>query len=94
MLDVPVGSAKSIYSETAKDWDKGNIYASWYAPERARFKAAVASPVPSTLPGVALLMSPVTLFQIDEVKVRLEAQRKELSNFRASVQLSGSAHFK
>ena len=94
MLDVPVGSAKSIYSETAKDWDKGNIYASWYAPERARFKAAVASPVPSTLPGVALLMSPVTLFQIDEVKVRLEAQRKELSNFRASVQLNGSAHFK
>ncbi|MBW9240945.1 hypothetical protein I6U33_26815 [Pseudomonas carnis] len=94
MLDVPVGSAKSIYSETAKDWDKGDIYASWYAPERARFKAEVASPIPSTLPGVALLMSPVTLFQIDEVKARLGAQRKELSNFRASVQLNGPAHFK
>lgn len=94
MLDVPVGSSKSIYSKTGKGWDEGDIYASWYAPERARFKAAVASPIPSTLPGVALLMSPITLFQIHEVKARLEAQRKELASFRDSVQLTGSAHLK
>ncbi|WP_454865434.1 hypothetical protein [Pseudomonas hormoni] len=86
MVDVAVGDSKSIYREQGKSGLNGENYAAWYAPKRARFVAALTSRLPSTMPGVALLKSPFTLLQIDEVKARLSTQRQELARFRAAAQ--------
>ncbi|CAD0264228.1 hypothetical protein DENIT_20117 [Pseudomonas veronii] len=85
MLDLPVGDTKSIYKAGERGRGGRPEYADWYAPLRDQLKASVGIAFPSTLPGVALLKSPISLFRLDEMKATLEAQRQELANFRASL---------
>lgn len=81
MLNVPQGEAQSIY----RDPTSKGAHANWYEPIRAHAEAKVTTPWSSTLPGVAFLQSPFTLvLYIDELMSKVEAQRKEVTDFKGT----------
>ena len=84
MLNLPKGEGKSIYRDPSQKRDGG--YASWYEPIRAHFHTKVTAILPNTAPGVAFLQSPViAAFHVGKLQSLVEAQRSDVSKFRASV---------
>lgn len=85
MLKLPEQDAPSIYKNPSERRASG--YADWYIPVRAKAISEADVALPNTLPGVALLKSPVTLFlHLDELKAKIASQQSELASFEASVE--------
>ncbi|BCR26245.1 TPA: hypothetical protein ACKSJR_006115 [Pseudomonas aeruginosa] len=83
MLEVPTLDAPSIYKNPSEL--RGDGYADWYAPIRAKALSESKTSLPNTVPGVAFLKSPLTLlFYRDELKSKISTQRAEVAQFQAS----------
>lgn len=84
MLKLPEGDGQSIYRNPSQKKEGG--YATWYEPIRAHLHTKVTALLPNTIPGVAFLQSPViAAFHVDKLQNVVEAQRSDVSKFRASV---------
>ncbi|EES7561580.1 hypothetical protein FPF16_005238 [Escherichia coli] len=84
MLKLPEGDGQSIYRNPSQKREGG--YAPWYEPIRAHLHTKVTALLPNTIPGVAFLQSPViAAFHVGKLQNVVEAQRSDVSKFRASV---------
>ncbi|MNG19143.1 hypothetical protein D3C84_1032720 [compost metagenome] len=84
MLKLPEGDGQSIYRNPSQKREGG--YAPWYEPIRAHLHTKVTALLPNTTPGVAFLQSPViAAFHVGKLQNVVEAQRSDVSKFRASV---------
>lgn len=84
MLKLPEGDGQSIYRNPSQKREGG--YAPWYEPIRAHLHTKVTALLPNTIPGVAFLQSPViAAVHIGKLQSLVEAQRSDVSKFRASV---------
>ncbi|MBW6122592.1 hypothetical protein KZ843_06755 [Pseudomonas aeruginosa] len=83
-LEVPVGDAQSIFRDPSEMRHGG--YAQWYEPIRAAAEASVTAEFPNTMPGVALLQSPILVMKhMDKLKSLVAAQREEVARFKATL---------
>ncbi|HDS1768045.1 hypothetical protein NPS42_22460 [Pseudomonas putida] len=84
MLKLPEGDSQSIYRNPSQKREGG--YAPWYEPIQAHLHTKVTALLPNTIPGVAFLQSPViAAFHVGKLQNVVEAQRSDVSKFRASV---------
>ncbi len=81
-LEVSVGDAQSIFRDPSKMRHGG--YAQWYEPIRTAAEASVTAEFPNTMPGVALLQSPILVMKhMDKLKSLVAEQREEVARFKA-----------
>lgn len=80
MLTVSEEGAKSIFVEKPGAEARSERFAEWYRPVREQFMSNVTGWVPE----LSLLKSPFLIGRTDELREKIELQRKEVAAFRAS----------
>lgn len=83
MLSVSGAESMYVAERDAAKWDER--FAAWYQPGRQTHQDAVESTLPSTMPGLALMQSPLMLARLSELQVRVADQRAETASFKQAM---------